>query len=106
MTLPHKPKARGTPVAAGACTCIRAPRDGEHGLEGYSEGARYRYEECRGGVGPTAHYFRVYPGDLDPEKNATPGYYETCGPAIFARFFRADGAPAGAADADDEGETT
>ncbi len=68
-------------VARGVATCIREPRDGERGLEGYNEGGSYRYEEVSNRDG---RHMRVYPCGED---GPSPGYYECCGPDVFARFF-------------------
>lgn len=64
-------------MATGKATCIREPR-GENGLEGYSKGTEYKFERMSDSRGT---YYRVYPGD------GVEGYYETCGPMVFAWFF-------------------
>lgn len=56
------------------CVCIFEPR-GCNGLEGYSKGDTYRFEDC-------GDYFRVWP--VDDELN----YYETCGPTVFRSYFK------------------
>lgn len=65
-------------VSKGVCRCVREPRDGEHGLEGYALGEENRFERCdRDRYG--RRYVRVYPGEGT--------YYETCGPGTFLKFF-------------------
>ena len=71
-------------VAEGTARCVLEPRNGEHGLEGYNEQSVYRFERV---AGPQGRHIRVYPGSADPEKDATPGYFETCGSEIFTRYF-------------------
>jgi hypothetical protein len=75
-------------LSSGLALCIREPRNGEHGLEGYNEGERHRYEERRGVLASRksqgeVRYYRVWPGsDLEST------YFEVCMPGIFHRFFR------------------
>lgn len=74
-----KTKLKGPPILVndGTAICIREPRNGECGLEGYNEGDKYRFQKMSDNKG---HYMRVYP---NPDTN----YYETCGPKVFERFF-------------------
>ncbi len=75
-------------LSSGHALCVREPLNGEHGLEGYNQGQRHRYEERKGvlvsrpsqGV---VRYYRVWPGH-DPEST----YFEICMPGIFRKFFR------------------
>lgn len=66
-------------LSGGQAVCTVAPL-GRGGLEGYSEGERYRFERCKGRNGK---YFRVYP------ENGLQ-YYETCGPGMFKKYFEID----------------
>jgi len=62
----------------GLCICIREPR-GDHGLEGYSIGERYRFQRCEN----DKSYYRVYPNDETD-------YYETCSVGVFKKYFKLD----------------
>ena len=70
-------------LGEGVAVCVYEPK-GWRGLEGYSEGESYRYQECLGpirGRGDAVRYFRVYPG-------GDPAYYEVAAPWTFDRCFR------------------
>lgn len=77
---------RSPPVrlSEGRARCHHEPRDGERGLEGYNEGAVYRFVRMRDRRGV---YIRIYPGSSDPDRDASPGYHEACGPDVFLRYF-------------------
>ena len=63
------------------CECFYEPR-GNHGLEGYSEGIKYRYELIPSGADDKP-YYRVW-----PDSTCCPEYYETCSPRAFKAYFK------------------
>ena len=70
----------------GLARCIKEPRDGEYGLEGYNLGTDYKFEIVEDGLGDI---FLVYPGtgsDI-PANMGSLTYYEPCSHAIFNKFF-------------------
>lgn len=62
--------------------CKQEPR-GRNGLEGYNLGDQYHYHEVVGAGGK--EHVRVYPTEGS-------GYYETCGPIVFKRYFKKEDA--------------
>lgn len=65
-------------VERGRAVCIYEPR-GDNGLEGFQLNDVHRYVKVHNTC-KDSYYYRVF-----PERT---GYYETCGPIVFSRYFK------------------
>lgn len=69
-------------IKEGIAECVFEPR-GDNGLEGYQLGDKYCYQAMDKDKNGKP-YYRVYP----ESSNGFGTYYETCGPTIFAQYFK------------------